>query len=140
MPLTKDRNTAMRDGDQLALRVAAGAQIFAGSIVVTNATGYADKGQNAGGLTYIGRAENAVDNTNGGDGDVSIKVRRNKLFKWKNSGSDPVAQASFGLVCYIEDDETVSATGGGTQSIAGIVVGVEPDGVWVEAMFLTFLG
>lgn len=133
MALTEDRNTSMMDGEVISLPVAATAKIYAGGMVVANATGFADKGQVATTLTYIGRAEEQVDNTAGADGDKDILVRRGKAFKFKNSGADAVDQASIGKVCYIEDDETVSKTNGtATRSAAGIVVGIDSDGVWVE--------
>lgn len=128
-----DRNTPMKDGELISVPVAASAVIDAGKIVVANATGYAAPGSVATTLTYLGRAEEAKDNTGGSDGDLNILVRRKKAFKFKNSGTDAVTQASLGKTCYIEDDETVALTDGtGTLSAAGIVVGIDSDGVWVE--------
>jgi len=132
MALSKDRNTAMKDGELISVPMATAKKIYAGSLVAANATGYATPGATATTLTYLGRAEETVDNT-GADGAKSILVRRGKAFKFKNSAGDAVTQASLGKTCYIEDDETVSGTnaGGNTQSAAGKVVGVESDGVWV---------
>lgn len=133
MPLTADRNTQMKDGELIAVPVAAAMKIFAGSLVAANATGFATPGAVATTLTYLGRAEGAVDNTAGADGAVSVLVRRGKAFKFANSAADAVTQASLGKVCYIEDDQTVSATSNaGTRSAAGNVVGVDTDGVWVQ--------
>ncbi len=133
MALTKDRNTQYSDGELIAAPVAADAVIHAGGLVVANAAGFAAPGSVATTLTYLGRAEHAVDNTGGSNGDVTVMVRRRKAFKWANSGADPVTQASLGKVCYIVDDETVAATNGGnTRSAAGTVVGLDADGVWVE--------
>lgn len=131
--LTADRNTHMKDGELLPVPVAANAVIHAGAITVANATGYGDKGTTALNLTYLGRADEAVDNTGGADGDKTVVVRRRQAFKWNNSAGDPVTQASLGKTVYIEDDETVSATdGAGSQSAAGIMVQLDADGVWVE--------
>lgn len=133
MALTKDRNTPFKDGELISVPVAADAVIHAGGLVVANATGYAAPGSVATTLTYLGRAEQAVDNTGGADGAETVLVRRGKAFKWANSGVDPVTQASLGKVCYIVDDETVAATNGtNTRSAAGTVVGVDADGVWVQ--------
>lgn len=134
MALTADRNTPHQDAEVIAVPVAANAKIFAGGIVAANAAGYATKGATATTLTYLGRAEEAVDNTGGADGAKTIRVRRGKAFKWKNSAGDAVTQAELGKTCYIVDDDTVSKTnaGGNTQSAAGKVVGVEADGVWVQ--------
>lgn len=133
MSLSADRNTPMKDGEVIVVPVAASAEIFGGSMVVANATGYGAPGSTATTLTYLGRAENYVDNTSGSDGDKNVNVRRGKAFKWKNSGSDAVDQSSLGKTCYIEDDETVAKTDGtGTRSAAGTVVRLDSDGVWVQ--------
>ncbi len=132
MALTKDRNTPMRDAEVISVPVHAGAVIHAGALTVAEATGHAAPGSVATTHTYLGRAEESVDNTAGADGAKSVLVRRGKAFKWKNSGADAVTQASLGKVCYIVDDETVAATNGGaTRSAAGIVVALDSDGVWV---------
>lgn len=134
MALAADRNTPRREAKSLSVVVAAAVKIFAGALVAANATGFAVPGATAATLTYLGRAEESVDNTLGADGAVSVTVRRGEAFKFKNASGDPVTQASLGKLCYITDDETVSATnaGGNTQSAAGIVIAVDPDGVWVE--------
>lgn len=133
MALTADRNTPMKDGELISVPMAANAKVFAGGIAVANATGYAAPGSLATTLTYLGRFEEFVDNTGGADGAKSVMVRRGKAFKWKNSGADAVGQAGLGKACYIVDDETVAATNGtGTRSAAGIVVGIDSDGVWVQ--------
>jgi hypothetical protein len=132
MPLTADRNTPMKDAELVPVPMAA-TKIFAGSLVVANASGYAAKGSVATTLTYLGRAEESMDNSAGNAGDKTILVRRNKAFKWKNSGADPVTQASLGKTCYIVDDETVASTNGAnTRSPAGKVIQLDSDGVWVE--------
>ena len=132
MPLTADRNTQMKDGELIAVPIATAKKIFAGSLVAANATGYATPGAVAATLTYLGRSEETVDNM-GADGALSVLVRRGKAFKFANSATDAVTQASMGKVCYIEDDQTVSATSAtGARSAAGIVIGVETDGVWVQ--------
>lgn len=131
--LTADRNTPHKDGDLLPFAVAGGEKIYAGAIVVADATGYAAPGSTALNLTYLGRADEGVDNTAGADGAKTVTVRRSKAFKWANSGADAVTQAEMGKTCYIVDDQTVAKTdGGGTRSAAGKVVGLDADGVWVE--------
>jgi hypothetical protein len=133
MALTADRNTQMKDGELIAVPVAADAVIHAGALVAANATGYAVPGETATTLTYLGRAEEAADATGYADGVATVQVRRGKAFKFKNSGTDPVTQASLGKTCYIVDDETVAATNGtGTRSAAGIVLGIDTDGVWIK--------
>lgn len=130
--LNQDRNTPFKDGELIACLLAAGAKIYAGSLVVANAAGFAAPGSVATTLTALGRAEDQVDNTSGANGAKSVNVRRLKAFKFANHAADLVVQADFGKTCYIVDDQTVAKTNGGnTRSAAGKVLGVEADGVWV---------
>jgi hypothetical protein len=133
MPLTASRNTPYKDGALLPFPVAAGAKIFGGALAVLNAAGFAAPGSAAVGLTYLGRSEEFVDNTGGADGAKTVLVHRRDIFKWLNSGADPVAQADVGKIVYILDDQTVAKTNGaGARSAAGKLLGVDADGVWVE--------
>ena len=135
MPLTKDRNTPWRGRgiESVPVPVAAGAVIYSGSLVAANASGYAQPGSSSNTLTYLGRANERVENSGGNDGDKTVLVSSNTGFLWANSATDPVTEASLGKLCYIEDDETVSATNGsGAQSACGIVSGFESGGVWVH--------
>lgn len=129
---TADRNTEMREGRVVSVPVAGGTLIHAGVLVAVNANGLAIEGKTEADLTYIGRAEQYVDNTAGADGAVSVLVRRGAAFKWANAADDAVTQASYGKPCFIEDNQTVARTNGnGTRSQAGTVLGVDADGVWV---------
>lgn len=131
--LTKDRNTPRRQNLELSIPMAASAVIKAGALVVTNA-GYAEKGTTDTGLVFMGMAIEAQDNSSGVNGAKSILVRRGEAFAFKNSSTDPIAQADFGATCYIEDDETVAKTNGtNTRSAAGQIVGIEGNLVWVAA-------
>lgn len=127
------RNTPLRDGDLVSLQIAAASKIYAGSIVMVNAAGFAVKGQTAATLTYVGRAEATVDNLAGADGAKTILVKRRKAFKWANSSADPITQADLFKTAYVVDDETVAKTSGtNTRSAAGKIIGVETDGIWIE--------
>ncbi|MBA1445870.1 MAG: hypothetical protein M3H12_18775 [Chromatiales bacterium] len=128
--LTEDRATEMMDGKLLAIGVAAAAMIYGGSLVVADANGYAAPGSISANLAAMGRAEEFVDNTGGADGEKTVRVRRGRAFKFENSGTNPLTQAHVGRSCYVEDDQTVSSNATGT-SVAGEVLGVESDGVWV---------
>ena len=131
MALTADRNTPMQSSEIVVVGAGAGVQIFAGSQVVLSPTGFAVPGKTAIGLTYIGRAEEYVDNRGGADGAKSVVIRREKAFKWANDGT--INQAKLFKQAYVVDDETVSGTdGGGTRSPSGLIVGIDADGVWVK--------
>ncbi|VVE76444.1 hypothetical protein PAN31117_05396 [Pandoraea anapnoica] len=131
--IAEDRNTPFMDGQDVPVPVKAATVIHAGLIVCADATGYAIEGKTADDLTYLGRAEEFIDNTKGADGDAFVLVRRLKAFKWANDSTDPVLQAGLGKPCFIVDNQTVAATdGGATRSQAGIVVALDADGVWVQ--------
>jgi hypothetical protein len=131
--LTEDRNTPMRDGGIIVLGMAASKEIYAGALVARDSNGYATPGAAATGLSGIGRAEAHVDNSAGGDGDVTVEVRKG-VFRFENSaGADEVKAADIGTNCYIVDDQTVAKTDGtGTRSAAGRVFDVDQAGVWVK--------
>lgn len=133
MALNQDRNTPMKDGEEVSVPLAAGVKVYAGGIAVANATGYGAPGSVAATHTYLGRWEETVDNAGGGNGAKSARVRRGKAFCWKNHGADPVTQASLGKDCYIVDDETVAATSAAnTRSVAGKVMEITSAGVWLK--------
>lgn len=131
--LIADRNTPKQAAQQIGVPVATNVKIYAGSLVVANASGFAAPGSSAATLTALGRAAESVDNTGGANGAKTVRVDRKDAFKFANLAADPVVQADFGKTCYIVDDQTVAKTnGGGARSAAGKIVGVESDGVWVE--------
>jgi len=131
--LTEDRNTKMQEAELIAQPVAANAVIYAGALVVLNAAGFAAPGVTALNLTYYGRAEEAVNNTGGTNGDKNVLIRRKKAFYFANLGADPVVQADVGKPCFIVDDQTVAKTSGtNTRSVAGTVIAVDANGVWIE--------
>jgi hypothetical protein len=131
--LITDRNTPFKEGGLISVPVAAGVKIFSGALVALNAAGYATPGAVSATLTYLGRSDSYADNTVGADGAATVLVRRHCMFKFLNSGADPVAQADVGKTCYILDDQTIAKTSAAAaRSAAGKVMGVEADGVWVE--------
>ena len=152
--LTKPRKTPKRLNatyqTQLDQPLAADAVLYVGALAVFNASGFLDAGSVATGLTAAGVVEmspfgvpvGVYDNTGGSAGDVEARIVKG-TFKFENSGSDPIDRSDIGQVCYIEDDQTVSATdGGATQSAAGRILDIdlaadgEPTGagVWVEIL------
>lgn len=142
MALTAPRVQTSRLGNDavpplLAVKVAASVKIYEGAMVMLDA-GYAKPAAAAVGKVILGRAEKTVDNTSGAAGDLTVPVRRG-CFKWDNSLSgDAIAQAQVGTICYAVDDATVAKTSNsGARSVAGIVVGVETDGVVVQQGLLS---
>lgn len=129
---TEGRNTKRRNGDQLSFPAAV-ALVLVGTIVVLDATGHAKGGSTATGLVAVGVAEDTVDNTAGAAGDLQVPVRRGTFAFANSTSADAIANTDYGSTCYVVDNQTVAKTdGGGTRSAAGIVRGVDSNGVWVE--------
>lgn len=129
--LTADRNTPeLTPGERVGL-LGASQTIFAGSILMRNASGHLIKGATATGSRGVGRAEDAGSSTTAG---VTSQRYRPGTFRFNNSSAgDLIAVADIGAACYIVDDQTVAKTDGtGTRSIAGVIDGVDAQGVWVR--------
>lgn len=131
--LTQDRNTPRAEGDVQSYPVLAAMKIFAGALVVLEAAGYARPGIAATGLVTVGRAEKYVDNSGGANGALTVDVHSG-VFRFENSAAaDLITAAEIGDDCYIVDDQTVAKTDGtGSRSVAGKVVQVDTQGVWVK--------
>lgn len=128
--LTKDRDTQRRDDVLYAHPVAAGAILFAGSLVALNATGYAVPASASVALTVVGVAEGYADNSTGDDGDLQVSVKVRGAFKLSNDGS--IGRTHIGKTAYAVDDQTVAATDGtGTRPAAGTIRDLDASGVWV---------
>jgi hypothetical protein len=129
------RDTQKKDSALTTLRglpAKAATKVWAGSLVVSDA-GYAAPGRIATTLIAFGRARKTIDNTAGASGDLWVPVESG-TFKWANStAGDAIAQTDVGAQCYIVDDQTVAKTSNtNTRSVAGIIMGVDSDGVWVQ--------
>ncbi len=130
MPLTSDRNTPIREGVQFDFAHAAGQTIFRGAIVCLNAGGELVRGAPGLGQRCVGIAENStLDQGYGG----AIRARRG-VFRFRNSpAGEAITQADIGNTCFIADDDQVQRTNGAnTRSACGVVLAVEPAGVWVR--------
>lgn len=129
--LTASRNTQERIGADRVGKLGANQAIFAGAILMRNASGHLIEGATATGSFGVGRAEAAVTSTTAG---VTDQPYRPGVFRYVNSASgDLIAIADIGTVCYIVDDQTVAKTSGtNTRSPAGIVEDVDAQGVWVR--------
>ncbi|MFQ3664678.1 MAG: hypothetical protein SNJ79_01390 [Sphingomonadaceae bacterium] len=130
--LTEDRNTPRREGLDFVYPMVANTTIFAGALVMLNASGQARPGAVATGQRAVGRAEERK--TNGSvAGAETIRVTPG-IFRYANSAAaDEIVQADVGANCFIVDDQTVAKTNGSnSRSVAGTVMSVEPAGVWVK--------
>lgn len=131
--LSSDRNTRARLGNNRVEGLAASVKVWSGSIVMRNAAGYVTKGATATGCMGVGRAEATVDNTSGAAGALTVEYTQGTFLFANSASGDLITIADIGKVCYIVDDQTVAKTDGtATRSRAGIVDGIESNGVWVR--------
>jgi len=133
--LTGDRNTPLQQSGIEEHPAKGAARIFAGALVCLDATGLAIPGATALNLIARGRAEEHVDNSDGADSAVRVRVRQGR-FRWNNSAAaDAITRAEIGDTAYVVDDQTVAKTSGtNTRSPAGIIRDVDAQGVWVETL------
>jgi hypothetical protein len=122
-----------REGKSFSYPVLQAVKIFNGALVVLDSSGWAKPGVTATGLIAAGISDVQIDNTDGDSGDLSVTVKRG-VFRLNNSAdTDLITKAQIGDACYIVDDETVAKTSNGnTRSVAGEIVDVDDDGVWVD--------
>lgn len=137
--LTEARDTPERTGELVAVGVASNTVIYSGAMVAVSATGYAVPASDTAGLKVLGRAEATVDNSGtAGDGAQTIVVRRG-VFRWTNGNAFTVADV--GTLCYVEDDYQVQKAAAATHDIiAGLIIAVDAQGVWVDTYSLPSSG
>lgn len=134
--LSAPRKTLQR-GDEakimkLACPIAASTRVWGGGIAVSSG-GYAKPGLTATSLIALGVFVDSKDNSAGSAGALIAEVERGTWKLDNSSSTDTIAQADCYANCYIVDDHTVAKTdGSGTRSVAGKVLQVDSDGVWVE--------
>ncbi len=136
--LTQDRLTNPLDDIRFlgAFGLAAGARIFRGSMVATQAAdGFAVAASADPTLRVQGTSRSREqDNTTGADGDLDVTMDRFPQRMVNSAAADEVQAQHVGQPCYVVDDTTVALTsGGGTRPVAGIVRDVDTSaGVLVD--------
>lgn len=118
------------DRKTVVIPVAKGAVIPAAVLVALDADGNATEAKKVENLIVVGVSQEAVDNTGGLAGAVSVTVRRG-AFVLDNSSTAAVTQAGAFKDCYVEDSSTVTSDATKT-SVVGKVLQVDADGVVVE--------
>lgn len=130
--LTSGRNTPRKSGKDMSRQVAAATLIHQGALVCLNAAGYAVPGSTATTLKGDGVARATVDNSAGAAGAARVEVEKG-VFRFDNLAGDAVTIADIGGSAYVVDDQTVARTNGAnTRSVAGTIVDVDAQGVWVR--------
>lgn len=127
---TSERNTPRKlSGYDLVhnFECASGAVILKGTICTTT-SGKATAGTAATGQVAVGRAMQTR-NPAAASG-TRIDVEQG-IFRWASAtGAGEILQDDIGKLCYIDDNQTVSVVSTG-KSVAGTIVDVDADGVWV---------
>ena len=103
--------------------------MYAGGIgAVNTSTGEAEMASDSANLVIGGRVESYVDNSNDG---LKVKMKVG-CFRWNNSEAHPCTAASLNKVVYIEDDNTIANDPGNNAVVAGVLVEIDDNGVWVD--------
>lgn len=123
--LTTYRNTPEYENNKF-VTLTAGGTIYQGGMVAVNASGKAVAASDTSGLKVIGRAENQAANNE------KVKVRLG-VFGWDNDETNAVAATDFGKLCYVVDDHTVSIDDQTNAVVAGVVKGIDEEGLVIVA-------
>lgn len=136
--LTANRSTPHRTGEQVGFNVASGQVIYAGAIVAVS-NGLAYPATDVAGRIVAGRAESYVDNSGAAYKATNWVVVSRGVFRWVNGGS--LTDADVGSFAYVEDDQTVTtAADASADLIAGTIIDVDADGVWVDTYAIAVQG
>lgn len=129
--LANERDTMSRAFQLLHFLLVATVIVYKGGLAGVFIAG-ANKGkvQAAGdtaNMKVIGMFNDSVDNSDDGKG-VNIKPG---CYHLDNSEANALSEDHLFQSCYIEDDHTVSSYSGVNAIVAGILIGIDADGVWV---------
>ncbi len=127
------RRVGLHPARKIGLPVAAGENIPAGSLAVTNATGFAENGTNAALKIFQGVVTRGYDNTNGPDGAMSdlsseriIEADRAGQWEIAVSGGTPLP----GMDAYLVDNNTVSVAATSENILVGTFAQPGRPGSW----------
>ncbi len=130
MTLTADRQWTKKGQGRHGYRpVDGGSVIYYGALIALNAAGFVVPADDAAGLVVIGVAEQTVDNSDGSDGDVSVKYVTGVEVEFTNAGGT-IEQAD--MYAFAEDDDAVTDYGGSTnKNFVGPVTSFTSTKAWV---------
>lgn len=139
MVSTVDRKTTERAGKRIAVGLFAAAVIPVGTMAAINATGWLVPATADNTLSHVGlfrgdKLGRLADNLAGATNDITGIVEYGGAFRYNNSaGGDEIFGANRGQVVFVVDNDTVALTSnGGARPVAGTVVDVDSDGVFVQ--------
>lgn len=118
MALSADKVSEIQPGNLTEYRLAGAVRIFKGALVNLNTAGNAKPASDGSGEVCVGIADESVDNSTGGAGAKTIRVRSGIRVRMKAAS---IAQTMVGALMYVEDDETIDDAAGPTNDV---IVGV----------------
>jgi len=125
------RMTKRRDSRQFTFPVAAATKIPVGVIAAISAAGVLVNAAAVAAHKVVGVAE--FDNSAGIDGAIKGQVRKGTFQFFNSAAADLITLTSVGDSAYVVDNQTVAKTSAtNTRPVAGKIVDVDADGVWVE--------
>lgn len=139
--LEHDRDTPRRDGMTATYPVATEVKIYIGSMVLPKTSsgtpGVANVGMagSSSGAFVLGVATNRADTTaDGPNAGVPqfVTVDRRAALMENSNGGEAVTYAELGKQVYAAGDCKVSKSNSGGRAVAGRVLDVTPEGVWVR--------
>lgn len=119
MAVTANQVTKRREGERTAYPVAASTNIYEGTLVFINSSGYASDATATGVNGFAGIAVTQSDNSSGSAGDKWVEVYTEGEFELTGSG---FAQTDVGMPAYGDDNYTASVSLGSTSVRIGRVV------------------
>jgi hypothetical protein len=127
------RMTKRRDSRQFTFPVAAATKIPVGVIAAISAAGVLVNAAAVAAHKVVGVAEFEADNSTGIDGAIKGQVRKGTFQFFNSAAADLITLTSVGDSAYVVDNQTVAKTSAtNTRPVAGKIVDVDADGVWVE--------
>lgn len=126
-----DVDTPERAGNFVTLTQASNV-VYAGTMICEDGSAAAAPASDTSGYIVVGRAETGSDNTGANYSATKTLTAKRGVFRWANGGS--FTDANIGDLAYVSDDNTVTGAGSVTYDVvAGVIVDVDSDGVWVDS-------
>ena len=138
--LTTDRHTNERPSNVYYYQVTDNTLCYGGGLATLTPTGYVRPGKVdslSPACVAVGRFRRRYDNLTGADASIDMSTSLTAevecgVYRWNNDTVNPVTAANIRSICYVLDDQTVSASSdSGARGVAGIVMDVDTIGVWV---------
>ena len=106
--------------------------IYAGALVCINAAGFAVPADATANFVVVGIAIQTKKTVASGSDKIVVRAGVIAKLGHTSVAANKIVRADVGNAAHVVDDESVGDDGGGVDIIAGMVVGFDDDGVWVD--------